>query len=631
MSQQSKPGWIRWTGFLWLGLIVALVFSGVYWVGTWALKERMETFASKAWGAQVEAASLSLGLFPPRIELKQLALTDPEQVMENLVTIEQASAQVNLYHWVSGRTVIERLQISELSLHQPRETSGALESAEPSTTAAIDPERRPKTASNFQLPEMTLPDAQTLLAREPLKTVQQAEKIQSRVTALKQAWSQLKPKLPTEATLQSYQDQFEALKEGPIESLQTVQRKVAQFEALKKDMQTKRDALKEARDLLAQSIPALRADVAALKDLPQQDLNRLMNQYTLDGQGLVQVTQLLFGAQIRAYTQKALDWYQTLQPFMARAQAMWAEKQAQQTDTGPERLLGREVTFALQDPQPDWIIQQIDVSANIDWGQVSARIEQLTLDHPKTQLPVQFAVALKPAQQANALQIEGSSSFVDPTAPVNQARFQWSDFALKDWQLAKDDTLPVVMKKGQASMQGQVALTGLTQVNAEVDVHYDAVELDVSQTDSKEVARYVAPLFEQVSALTLDAQIQGPISALEIDARSDLDQVLSGAFQKVLGQEVARLKGQLQTRLQARLQDHKGPLQDSLSGLVESKAWVQGDYQQIQSLMQANLEKQLKQRLKGRAKEAIEDKVEDKVKEQLGDQVGDQLKGLFGR
>jgi uncharacterized protein (TIGR03545 family) len=628
-GKPSKPpkGWIRWSGLGWFALVFALVFTVVYWVGTWALKDQLERYASKAWGAKVEIGDVDIGIAPIRLGLDDLQVTDPDKPMENLVELERISASLNLFHYIGGRTVIEDLVLTEWAMHEPRQTSGALEEVTPvSSEAAIrkaSGDAAPEKKSGLAMPDMALPDPQAILERESLQTLEKAREIEQDINDLKQAWSEVQQQLPSQDTLAQYQAQFKQLSDAKVSSPADIQKRVSEFQQLKQELEAKRDALKKARDLLGERLPKLKADIASLKELPQQDLNRLMSKYSLDGQGLSNVTYLLFGPQIRQYTQTALDWYQKAQPFIARLSKMLEEREAQAAEQRPERMLGREVDFALKDPQPDFIIKRITASANIDWGRVVAQVNQVTFDHPTTKLPVKFEVAATPASQPNALIVKGTSSFVDPQAPVNQASFDWSGYQLNDWQLAKDDTLPVVMKEATSTIRGKVNLTGLTEIAADVSLAYDKVDFDLSQTQSKQVARYIAPLFDKITSFTVDTDIQGSVFAPSLSAKSDLDRVLSGAFKQVFQQEMAQAKGQLKERIQAQMQGKLGPLQGQLDGLLDSQASVNGDFSDVQSIMQTNLEKQLQGRLKDEAKKAAKDKIEENV--------GDQLKGLFGR
>ncbi|WP_082676443.1 TIGR03545 family protein [Thiomicrospira sp. WB1] len=617
---KAPKGWVRWSGLMWFALIFALVFTLIYWIGTWALKDQLEDYASKAWGAKVEIGDVDIGVAPIRLGLDDLQVTDPDKPMENLLELARISASLNLFHLVEGRTVIEELVLTELGLHQPRKTSGALEDTTPVTTeAAIRKSASEPSDKGFAMPDMALPDPQAILARESLQTMEKAKEIEQGIQDLKQAWSNVQKELPSSDGIDQYQAQFEQLSQAKVSSPADIQKRLAEFQTLKKELESKRETLKKARDLLRERLPKLKADLAELKAMPQQDLNRLMSKYSLDGQGLSNVTYLLFGPQIRQYTQTALDWYQKAQPFLARLTQMLEEREAQAAEAKPERLLGRVVDFPLKDPQPEFIIKRITASANIDWGRVVAQVKQVTFDHPTTKLPVTFEVAATPASQSSALKITGTSSFVNPDSPVNQAQFDWPGYELSDWQLAKDDTLPVVMKKALATVHGKVSLTGMTDLDAAISLAYDQVDFDLSQTQSKQVARYIAPLFEKVSAFTVDTDIEGSVFAPSLSAKSDLDRVLSGAFKQVFQQEMAQAKGQLKEQLQAKMQGQLGPLQDQLGGLLDSQSAVNGDFQDVESIMQANLEKQLQGQLKQGAQKAIEDK------------VGDQLKGLFGR
>ena len=52
---------------------------------------------------------------------------------------------------------------------------------------------------------------------------------------------------------------------------------------------------------------------------PQEDLRRLTNKYSLSPEGLINVSQLLFGEKISGWANTALRWYEKLGPVLQRA------------------------------------------------------------------------------------------------------------------------------------------------------------------------------------------------------------------------------------------------------------------------------------------------------------------------
>lgn len=609
-SVKSPKGWIRWSG---LGVFVAVIASILalgYFSFTLVLKNQLEHYASQAWGAKIEIGSLDLGLMPLELGVQNLQITDPDKPMENILVIKRIGASLNFYHLVVGRKVIEDVFFNDLALHQPRKTSGALpKKIKKKVTADTEEAKKGK---GIELPKMALPNPDEILKRESLQTVETANEIERQLKDVEQTWSKLQASLPNDQALQAYQKRLNELMQGDLSDYKNFAAKQEAFEQLKSELETKKQSIEKASQLLKTQLPKIQQQVAALKSMPQKDFNRLMDKYAMNQTGLSNVTYLLFGPQIQQWTDTGLKWYRKAEPFIAKLKAMQAERAAEEAKAkalAPQRALGEDVTFKEYDPQPDFIIKRVDVSGDMKWGRLEAKATQVTFDHPTSKLPILFNVKATPEGQPNALTIKGQSNFVTPGAPINQADFSWPAYQIKQWAVLKDDTLPVTMNQAVVDAAGQVSLVGLNKVNALINLDYQKVDMDVSGSTSKEVTRYIAPIFKEVNQFNVKADITGSVTSPNIGAKSNLDQLLSKAFNKALNKEMAQVKTQLRQELNARLEQELGPINQQLKGLLGEQLSLEKDSQDIEKMLSA--------------------KLEDQVKKETEKAVGQELKKLF--
>lgn len=597
VTPPKKPkGWIRWSG-LWVFIAIVAALVGLMYVGiTQLLKNQLEEVASEAWGAKVEIGSLDLGVMPLKVGVRNLQMTDPEKPMENLWVLKEISATLSLYHLVVGRTVIEDIVFRDLALHQPRTTSGALVKK----TVEIAPEGQAETASaktetassGFKMPAVAMPDTSEVLKRETLQTLVKAQQVQQQADKISQTWSEVEKNVPNSSEIAHYEKRFKALSEGNISSLEDIQAKQKQFETLKKELENKKANLEKGRDLLQTELPKLKDSVAELKSLPEKDYQRLITKFSLDQKGLSNVTYLLFGSKIQGWTDEAIYWYEKAQPFISKLQAIRAETEAEDRAAKSKRALGLDVAFVEKDPQPDFIIKRIKGSASSDWGQTQVNISQVTFDHPQTKLPILFKVSALPVGQTRALSIVGQSNFIDRQHPVNEADVSWQGYDIRDWKLSSDKALPIEMKQAKTDVTGKIILQGLTQLNATFNLNYHQVEMDANQSNSEQVKRYLAPVFEDIQQFTVDSAITGTIYAPKVTAKSNLDKLLSNALNKVWQRELATAKAQLKQQLNEKLSEKLRPINQQLSELLGEQVSVESDYQAVQGMLQAKLESQ---------------------------------------
>lgn len=622
--QKAPKGWIRWSGLgvfvLVAGAVVGLMYLGI----TQVLKNQIEHYASQAWGAKVEIGHLDLGVMPLKVGVRDLQMTDPDKPMENLVVLKEASASLNVYHLVVGRTVIEDIVFQDLAFHQPRQTSGALSQVEevaPSET--VETEAPPSESAGFEMPSMALPDVDAVMQRETLQTVETAEAIESQLNTVSSTWSDMKAQVPNSQEMASYEQRIRALSEGKIDSLEDLQAKQKAFEALKTELQTRQKAIEEGRDYLQKSLPALQQDVAELKTLPDADYRRLSDKFSLNEQGMSNWSYLLFGEKIQGWTDEALYWYEKAKPFIAKLQAMRAEQAQAEAASQAKRALGEDVVYDEKDPQPDFIIKRIQGTSTSDWGQVTANLQQVTFDHPKTQKPILFQVTALPQGQSNPLTLSGQSNFIDSDNPINFADLAWQAYRIQDWTLSSEAALPVVMQQGTTDVSGRVDLIGVSEVKAIVKMAYHDVVLDTGASDSKDVQRYLAPVLKDIKQFDVASEVSGTIYAPKVGAKSNLDKLLSKAMDKVWQTELKQTQADLKRQLNDTLQTRLAPIDQQLSELLGDQVELTSDYNKIQSMLATQLQSET-----DKQKKAAEDAAKKEAEKLIKDKA-DELKNMF--
>lgn len=672
-SNTPKPkGWIRWSG---LTVVVAGVgvFLLIGYLGiTLALKAQLEKGLSNVWGAKVEIGSIDLGLFPIEVGLRELQVADPKKPMENLIEIERISAAVNLYHWVVGRTVIETVFLTDLALHQPRQTSGALAKPPKAVTTKADTKAEnaatQKDALAIPLPKVAVPTTEQLLSRETLQTVTLAKEIEQKLAQINQAWLNLEAEIPSQQQINDYQTRFKTLTQGKIDSMQAFEAKKAQFQSLKQDLEAKQQALNAAQKTLKNHLPELQQQINHLKQAPQKDYQRLLDTYSLDASGLSNISYLLFGPQVQTWINEGIKWAEKAEPLIEKFKTWQAENAQQQAKTAAiesKRFKGQDIHFKEVDPQPDWIIKRIVLEGDLNWGRLTAEATQVTFDHPKTGLPILFKVFAKTEQAEQPLSFIGQSNFINPDAPFTEAKVSWPQRPVKDWKILKDRNLPLSMQEGVVDVTGHILLKAKHQIDAWLNLDYQQVDMQIVGSPSKDVKRYVAPLFNDIQAFTVESDITGDWYAPKIGANSDLDKILSAGFNKLLAQELAKLKTDLKAQLDAELAKQLQPIQKQLSVWLDKDSQLalqqKGIGQILDSNWQANAKKALQQRLDAevkkakqqaqakidaekakleQAKQAAEAKLkaelaakkkaaEQKAKQEAEKAVGDQMKKLF--
>src|SRR5690554_6278414 len=191
---------IRWPGLIAFVVIVALIGGGTYLFANSLLKSLIESQGTNLAGAKVDVGRVELSLSPAGVVIYQLDITDAEQPMQNVVSIDSISAQFNLLKAFMGQAIIHDASVNGMRSATPRKTSGAI---------GKTPKPKEKTDPSFVQKQLAslgkeLPDAKELLEREPLLVDERQKVLTASYDAKQAAWEKLEPQLPNEKKVEDY-------------------------------------------------------------------------------------------------------------------------------------------------------------------------------------------------------------------------------------------------------------------------------------------------------------------------------------------------------------------------------------------------------------------------------------------
>ncbi|WP_044412471.1 TIGR03545 family protein [Thiomicrospira microaerophila] len=610
--KKAPKGWIRWSGSLLLIVVIAGLLGLGYFFSSLMLKNKLETLASEAWGAKVEIQQLGFSFDPLGVRVEKLAVTDPEQPMQNLFVIDDITLTINLYHLILKRFVVEDLRLQGLALNVPRKTSGALP-VKPTLPLLEDTQD----AKGFELPNVNLPDTNEILARERIETLELARALKQQTEQARTDWQDIESRLPREEQLKQYKDDIDRIFDGSIRDLNDLKQRQDALKALQHRWVQDKLAIREARHFVRNQSRDLRQGVDELVDMPKQDVNRITETYSFDEEGLSNITYLLFGEPVQEKLDIALDWYRKAQPLIAWVEQYRAE-QAQADSPKPPRLQGENIAFVEFDPQPRFMIKRVEFDGKLNWGELVAQARDVNFDHAFSQKPVSFMISARPASQLKPLTIEGQSTHLGSARVITQLKANWPAYQVQNWSLSGASRLPVKITEAQTDFSALANIEGIRRIDLSMIFDYQNTQFNLSDASSKDVQRYIAPAFETIQAFKVEAGLKGRIYAPRFSASSDLDRRLTAGFKHVFQQELAQLKQDLEQRLRAELRVYQTQFEQRLVDYgvdIDKIREVEANINNIEAYALAQA-KDAEQALRQRAREELE-KIEREAREKL--------------
>jgi len=613
--------WIRWSGLAGFLAVIGLIAALFILLLPFAIKSGIEFVGTKVAGAKVTVDDADVTLSPLGVRLERLQVADAREPMRNLVEFDEAVADLELAPLLVGKAISNELSVTNLQFHTQRATSGAI-AKDPEEDAAGDAKPSLKEKASEALPSVD-----EVLAKETLKTPQAGE-------ALKESWNiqseqidaALK-KVPDSAALANYETEVKEITSGRLESVEDFRERKARLDALKKQFEKDRSAIRQARDAIQEGRSEVSDKLAQLRSAPGEDLAYLKDKYQLSGQGVSNLTGLLFGDDAANWAQEALYWYEKVQPYLESDE----EDSTDIKDEKAPRLAGEFVHFPTDDPWPDFLIRTARLTGPFSGGQLVISGKDITHQQIVTGRPTVFTAT------GDSLERIGD---LDARLTLNHTLGNSVDtltLAVSDWAMA-----PLNLGVAGARLaSSQVKLDAEAKVvRGELDAELDAKVSRAQFTGDGQTlfARELNAALKGINRFSVDAGVTGSLKSPDVTFGSDLDRQINSAITKRISAKQDEFEARLKSRLNSQVAEYAGDYADELQQLTEMEGSLDDKLNALKDLasqeledFKAQQEREAREKLEAE-KAAAEQKAKEEAdarKQDLKNQAKDKLKSLF--
>ena len=529
--------WIRWKG-IGAFLAVVIIFAGLWLLLVDGIVERtIERMGTAAVGARVELAAASVSLFPSGLELERLQITNPDQPMKNAIEVAHINLSFNTLHFFERKLGVEEMVLDGVEFNTNREVSGAIADVQ---TPASEKKLEQVTEKFKGLPNFALDDVQEILKNEKLESLEQAQRLQADIQTEKENFQKRLNSLPNKETFADYRRRIDKLKgSGAKGALTGLMTKGSEIQALRKEVETDINQIKNAQNDLADLKKNLRARINKVIRSPQEDINRIKKKYAVTPQGLGNMTALIFGPKYAQWVQKGLSWYYKILPFLERA----APKEGKPEVVKPVRGKGVNVRFKEHEPKPDFLIELARSSIIIPAGTLSGTLRNVTAQQDILGKPLTYEFSgdkLKDIKKVNL-----TDTLKTPVILENAM--------INDLNLA-------------AVIQGDKITSKLTSALS------SARFVGESRQDASPITAAIQSALSEIKAFKLNADIMGTLEDPSITLSSDLDDVLKTSVENVVKQQTAIFESKLKQAIAGKT---KGEIDNLKHGMTDFNSFDQ--------------------------------------------------------
>ena len=535
-----------------VGFFIVLILAYIMFANT-IIKAVLESKLGESYGAEVNIAEFDHSLFPTKVSLKGIALTNPNKPSYNQVVVGEANADVALMPLLSNQVVVNNLDLLEVKFDQKRTTPGEVYRI-PERSLSFD---ELKTQA-----QESVPTVDELLERNPLKTTAAIAQAKETYAQYRDDLEQDYKSLPDKSRIAYYKAQMDALKDTDVSDPQALIEAKALLDQLKQEISDDRLLFTNFTNKASTARDALNKSIQALQEAPQQDYALLQGVISGDQAALSQVTYFVFGDKAAQYTEYLMSAMQIVMPLL-------------QGDSTPEEPA---------EDIPSILVKQANVSVLWQNETISSSWQNITNTHSEFGQPTTFSIEAAGEMLKN---FTSSGEFwIDESGVDASQVWDLAGVSLSNVSMSSNETLNAVLKTALMAAKGSMKITD-NQLTGSGDI--DLQQLVMDATGTSDVTQAIASVLESLNSLSMTMLLDGTLSNPDFAVKSDLDsQLAKAAFTQVTASQQDKLN-ELQSKLNAMVASE----QDALSGeLVDINAMLsaaQGDSEALKELLSTQL------------------------------------------
>lgn len=550
MSERSKGVNIK---FLLLGFVGLLVVTYVFFANT-IIKLVLESKLGESYGAEVNIGSVDHSLYPTTVSLTQIALTNPHQPTRNQVVVGEANADVELASLLSEPIIVNSLSVLDVKFDQARESEGDV----------YRPPSPPLTFADIkQQATDAIPTVDELLARSPLQTLTAVEQAKSTYETYSTSIEESYKALPTEARIEEYKAQIEALKSTNLRDPQALLAATNTLDELKTAISTDKDIIAAFTQNTKEAQQVIRQHLNAINEARQQDYALLQGALMGDQAMLSQVTYMVFGDKAAEYTQYLTSALQIVMPLVQ----------------------GNDEVQEATAPAPAVLVKQADVSMQWQDERITSSWQNITNAHAVTGQPTTFTI-----DAAGNLLKQFSSNgqfWMDENGIDAEQVWSLAGLAMEDVSLSDSDSLNALLKSALVETVGSINIVD-NAVSGGGNI--DLSELIMEAAGQSDVTSAVAGALQALNHLSMDMTLNGTVDQPGFSISSDLDGQLAQLAMSALSASQKDKIDELKAKINAVGADEFAALSGQLGDITSMLSGANADNNALQSLLETQLD-----------------------------------------
>lgn len=526
---------MRWTYILPRMVFVLMLWAFMRWGFDPLLRYSAVSSIQSVTGAKADIGVVATKFYPPRLQIQQVAVANPQKVGKNLLSFEELELNLAGPPLLRRQFVIEEGRVSGVRFYSPRSDDGRLEGSE---TEASNEEpswitEKLQSAGEEWLENLT-EQAKAEIDPNVLETYRLGQELYTkwdgRFAEMKDRVNLLKPRVKELKT------QFENAKQGDtIQQIEQYVQVAQRAEQLALDART----LKEDVQAI---VPEVRVDFDEVNAARVRDQEMVLHKLQLLKPDKRRISEMLVGRQMYRQLVELMTWVETLREYQRDLRQQ----------TKPERGRGTDFSFALTEPTPDFVLAKLLVTGEFsENGEVipfEAQITDVTDNAPLLGRPC--IVRLKTqGSQPLLLQVTYDAR---TELPVISLAAEYSDLDGYPIRVGKDDKAKISGRLSGVRWNLDLQLAG-NALTGRMDLHSSLMDQAFTLKEGlrPEFAMAANRALSQIRDVNATVVVSGTVDKPELDLHSDVGEQLADGMETAVRMQLEETRTKLMADVNA--------------------------------------------------------------------------------
>ncbi len=637
-------GLIRWKFFIPLAASLAALVIYAFLLLDQHLKSLMESFATRANGAEVNIGSVKTSISGLFVEIQKIQLTDPEAPESNRLEVAKIRLDLGAKGLLRGKLVVEDASLLDLQIQSKRSQPGLV--LPPPRPEPEGPGLKAEALVLLQpIKDEVMGNALSVLKEQgfgnPLEGIQWDELPSSQaIKQLEGDWNQRQEtiqsmfaSLPNPAELSQIRAEISSIK-MPDDPTQIASR-MASLDALKDRVQGDFARIETAAQQLKSEATQFTSRIGGLDELVKQDIAVLSQKLKLPDLDFKNLAEELCGPEIKRYIKLFEVYYAKIKPYL--------ESQEKPAPAPPLRRSGVDFSFPETNGLPGFWLKKMQISsketAEGPLGDLLGKVTDFSSAPELVKKPTQ--IQLEGGFKQMGIQGLNAEAILDHRQAISRDEFKIAiaAFPIADRMLAQSKDYALGFYKAEGSLQMKFLMDG-DNLKLELNSLMKQLSWKV-EADSERVKNLMDSVFAPMNEVRINAKADGTLQDLQWKITSNLVDQLRASLRSALSKQIAELEDKLKEELTKRLTEEKSKLEarvreqiklweDKISPIQQeadgASSQIDSQKNQLQAMVDGK-KAELQQKAEAEKQAAIDKaneekkKQEEKAKEQLKNKI----------